>query len=130
MISTALVGGPESPSCGLGVPCESSCCPNAAGRYGVAASIAAAIAVAADRDAISESGAGDCALHSFCAAGAVSVARTLRHIERTGGRRHQVALRLAFPFNPLGSPNPPVCTFWTGTFTVGVAELPVENSPV
>src|SRR6201988_3291408 len=31
----------------------------------------------------------------------------------------------AFPANPLGSPNPPVCTLLTGTFTVAGAALPV-----
>src|SRR4029077_7607916 len=36
---------------------------------------------------------------------------------------------LSLGFSPFGSPNPPVCTFEIGAFTVGVTELPL-NSPV
>src|ERR1700746_3863423 len=70
--------------------------PEAAGSYSVAAAHAAHIAVAAGRDAIAESRAGNGALHPLRAARAVSVAWALRHIERSRGSGHQVCARLAF----------------------------------
>src|SRR5579862_693725 len=47
------------------------------------------------------------------------------------GAAYNFAPCLPVPGSPLGSPNPPVCIFWTATFTVGVWELPVGvKSPV
>jgi hypothetical protein len=39
-------------------------------------------------------------------------------------------LLFGFAGTPLGSPNPPVCTFCGAAAMVGVAELPVENTLV
>ena len=68
------------------------------------------------------------ALNSFGAARSVALSGALGQIKRTELAATRWAFGLPSPFKPLGSPKPPVCTFWIGAFTVGVAELP--NSPV
>src|SRR5579864_6149428 len=66
--------------------------PEGAGSYSVAAAIAAPIAVAAGRDAIAESRAGNCALHPLRAARAVSETWALRSEEHTSELQSHVNL--------------------------------------
>ncbi len=76
-------------------------------------------------DSVSKTRARHSAANSFVAAGAISIARSARQCRlNPAGSRLVACFGSPLPAIPFGSPNPPVCTFSTGAFTVAGAALP------